>query len=389
MAKKKVAETAHALLSASGASRWINCPPSARLEEKFGINTSSIYADEGTLAHELGEVNLRILNDTIPLDEYQERINDIESNALYNAEMPDEVEKYTSYVFEEYLEARKVTKDAVLNVEQKFSLEDIIPGGFGTNDASIVADVKLKIYDLKYGKGVKVSAINNSQLKLYAWGALKEYELLYDIQVVELNIVQPRLDNFSSWEITVEDLKEWVDSVVIPAAKLADAGKGVLKAGDHCKFCKIKRRCKALANTNLEIAKYEFKSPELLTELEIADILKRESLFVNWINSISDYALEQALDGKKWPGFKVVAGRGSRKWLDSEKVKEALLAKGFKDDDLTDSKLKGITAIEKLVTKKNFNEYVGEWVIKQEGKPTLVDSEDKRPELGSAVNDFQ
>lgn len=389
MAKKKVEETQHALLSASGAERWINCTPSARLEEQYGVDTGSVYASEGTLAHELGEVSLRFLSNQIEAVEYQERLNDIEVNPLYSTEMPEEVEKYTDFVMEQWLDARKDTPDAVLIIEKQVDFSDVAPNGFGTLDASIVANKVLKICDLKYGKGVRVSAVDNAQLKLYAYGAYRAFEMLYDIHTVVLNICQPRMDNFSTWEISVEDLLKWIEEVVKPAALLADKGKGKLKAGDHCKFCKMRRRCKELAKTNLDIAKYEFKSPELLTDAEVSDILKRASLFTNWINGITEFALEQALDGKKYPGFKLVAGRSVRTWLDKDKVVSALVEAGFKETDILDTKLKGITAIEKVVGKKSFEPLLGPLVVKPEGKPTLVEESDKRLEINSAVTDFQ
>ncbi|MEG0579959.1 MAG: DUF2800 domain-containing protein, partial [Niameybacter sp.] len=351
-------ERDHALLSPSGASRWMACTPSARLEEKHGgEDKSSPFAEEGTIAHELGEISLRhdVLGD-LSDEDFNEKLNELMAKPLFNDEMFEEVPKYVDYCTETFRAAQTINKDAILSVEQKIDLTEYIPESFGSNDCIILADGTMEVIDLKYGKGIAVSASANKQLMLYGLGALLDYSLMFDIQQVTLTIVQPRLNNISSWTISANDLLAWADKVVRPKAKAAFNGTGELEAGDHCKFCKVKNRCRALSEKNLEIAKYEFSEPSMLTDNEIADIISRTPMLVEWANSINAYAQSEAINnGKVWPGYKLVEGRSNRKWLDEDKVENTLLANGLEEDEIYTMKLKGIGSIEKLLGKTKFN----------------------------------
>lgn len=384
----------HALLSASGAYRWMSCTLSARLEEKYGEpDKPSAYAAEGTVAHELAELYLRkdILQE---LDDatFNDKLAALMDSEYFNDEMFEEVPKYVDYCEEQYRAAQTETPDAAILIEQKVDLTQWIPEAFGSNDCIIITDGHMEVIDLKYGKGIPVSAIANKQLMLYALGAYAIFSILYDIQSISLTIVQPRLNNISTWNITVVDLLNWGEKEVKPRALIAFEGKGELVPGEHCRFCKVKNRCRALMEENMKIAQHEFAEPDLLSDEEIADILQKAPQFIEWINSITTYAQEQAIsNGKNWPGFKLVEGRATRKWLDENKVEEILRANNFGTDEIFEMKLKGLTAMQKLLGKQRFEALLGDAITRPQGKPTLVPIDDKRPALGTedAVNDFK
>lgn len=375
----------HALLSASGAHRWMNCTPSAKLEAEFGERTTSEYAQEGTLAHELAELYLS-KDATFDIDrrEFEIRLEQIMSSDLFNDEMLDMVPVYTDYCIEQFNEAKADNSLSVMEIEQRLDLTDFIPDGFGTADCVILNDNLMEIIDLKYGRGVAVSAEQNSQLMLYALGALRKYDAFYDISEVRMTIVQPRLGNISSWQISVKELYEWADKELKPKAELAIKGEGELAPGDWCKFCSIKNRCRKLHDQQMEIAKYDFKLPPLLSDEEVADIALRASKFTDWINSVHEYAQSQAVNnGKKWPGLKLVEGQSRRKWADEDKA--AFIIKNaakLTDEDIYNMKLKSITEIEKMVGKKAFSDIAKIAVVKPAGKPVLVPESDKRPAMG-------
>lgn len=392
---KDHSQRSHALLSASGANRWLNCTPSAKLEEEFGEKKSSVYAQEGTVAHELSELYLsRDVLQAITEDEFNVRLEELMSNELFTDEMLDVVPIYTDYCTEQFTEAKTINPLAVMEIEQKLDLTEYVPESFGTADCIIINDDVMEVIDLKYGKGVPVYATWNKQLMLYGLGALRKYDTMYDIVKVKLTIVQPRINNISTFEITVEELIKWAIEELKPKADLAFAGQGKLEAGDWCRFCSVKNKCRKLYEQQIEIAKYEFSEPELLTDEEIADILARAPKLVEWANSILEYAQERAInENKVWPGFKLVEGRSIRKWVDNEQlIEEALMEKGkLIEDEIYNQKLKSITDIERLVGKKKFSELFSDLVIKPQGKPTLVPISDKRPALGveDAINDFK
>lgn len=382
----------HALLSASGASRWINCPPSARLTEGMADKWSA-YADEGTAAHEYAEIKLtRRLTKCNSAD--RERLDRqaeaLKTNQYYNAEMEAYVQSYVDLVEERFLEARSLSGDAMVLLEAKLDLTEWIPDGFGTSDVTIISDGVLEVIDLKYGKGVPVSAINNSQLRLYALGALAEFGWMYDIHMVRMTIIQPRLDSVSTDEISVEELNEWAESVVKPAASLAYAGEGEYKAGDHCRWCLAKGNCRARADENLKAIAYEFQEPALLSNEEIGPILHIAGQLQSWVKDVQEYALEQALCGEKIPQWKLVEGKSKRFITDTKKAAALLTEAGYSEDKLYKPReLRAMTALEKAVGKKNFAEILGDLITKQAGKPALVAETDSRPELNSAEANFK
>ncbi|WP_102400181.1 DUF2800 domain-containing protein [Haloimpatiens massiliensis] len=378
----------HAILSASGASRWLACPPSARLEENYP-NKSSEFAKEGTLAHELGELGLQKNLGLITTRKYNSEVKKIEANELFTKDMPYYVEIYLDTCMEKVAEAEAKTPDALFKIEQKLNFSEWVPEGFGTGDFVIIADGTMEICDLKYGKGVPVSAIGNEQMRLYALGAITEFSFLYDIEKVKMTIIQPRLDSISTDEITTEKLLEWAEEYVKPTAQLAYEGKGEFCAGDHCKFCRAKAVCKARADKNMELAKYDFQEPNALDYEDIAFILGRADELVKWATDVKDYALEKALEGEEFPGWKVVEGRSNRKWKDEDKVGEVLLGQGFLENIIYTKKLTGITNMEKAIGKKEVNRLLGDYIIKPQGKPTLAPEGDKRPVYNSAEADFK
>jgi hypothetical protein len=378
----------HALLSASGAKRWLSCPPSARLEQKFE-NTTSVYAEEGTLAHELGELNLRKNLEDITLRSYNAKLKKIKENELFTEDMIDYVGIYVDTCMEKIAEAKSISSDAVINLEQRLDFSEWVPDGFGTGDMVIIADGIIEIVDLKYGKGVPVSAVGNIQMRLYALGAINEFQFLYDIEKVKMTIVQPRLDSISSDEMDIADLLKWAEEVLKPTAELAYKGEGEFCAGEHCGFCKARYTCKARADKNMELAKYDFQDSELLSNDDIAEILSKVDDLAKWAKDIQDYALEQALNGTKYNGFKLVEGRSNRKWTDEDKIGEILIGQGFQENIIYTKKLTGISNMEAAIGKKEVVRLLGDYIIKPPGKPTLAPESDKRPEFNSAEVDFK
>lgn len=383
----------HAKLSASGAKRWIACTPSVTLEEQYE-DKGSTYAAEGTFAHSLAELILRYNNGEMTKRKFNADLKKLQENEYWNKELQEYVEGYANTVWEFANEAKAKCKDAEILFEQKLDFSAWVPEGFGTGDVVIIADGQVHVIDLKYGKGVGVSAEENPQLRLYGLGAVDTYGMLYDIDSVKMTIIQPRLDNISSEELAVENLVEWAEEVVKPAAELAMNGEGEFVAGDHCKFCKARATCRARAEKNLELIKYEFKKPETLTPSEIGEILKQADELVAWIGDVQEYALDAALSKEiKFDGWKVVEGRSNRKYTDELEVANALKAAGYDEAILyAPRKLYGITDMEKSIGKKAFAEHLKDLIIKPEGKPTLVPENDKRPELksaDSAAKDFE
>lgn len=386
---------AHALLSASGASRWLNCTPSAKLEDVYGEKITSSYAAEGTLAHELSELYIKhdVLN-SISDEEFNTGFESIMSNELFSDEMLEMVPVYVDYCTSEYVAARQDNIYATLEIEQKVDLREFVPESFGTADCIIINDKIMEVIDLKYGKGVPVYAQHNKQGMLYALGALRKYDTLYDIEVVKITIVQPRINNISTWEISVAELLDWANNVLKPRAEMAFRGEGELAVGDWCKFCSVKNRCRALYDEQLKLTKYEFQDAELLTDEEISDILTRAPQLVEWVNSITEYAQRRAIENDKiWPGFKLVAGISKRKWADENAVVEAIFSRfpEATEDQVFNTKLRTISDLEKTFGKKRVAEVLSDVIIKPQGKPTLVPDSDKRPALGleDAINDFK
>jgi len=372
---------AHALLSPSGASRWLACPPSARLEESFPSSTNAA-AEEGTLAHALSELYLRNNLKLIKAIDYNRELKKIKNNSFFNAELNGHCLDYANFILEKLHELH----DPSIFIEEKIDLTEFVPEGFGTVDCIMIADGILDINDLKYGKGVLVEAHENKQMMLYALGALRKYSLMYHIDKVRMTIYQPRLDNYSTFEVDANWLLQWGDEHVRPTAKLAFEGKGEYKPGSHCRFCKARNQCKALANYNMDLAKYAFEDPNKLTEQDIADILEKAPDFKTWLTNIQQYALQEAvLNNKQWPGFKLVAGRSNRQYANEDAIMKALKkAKIESGLFMTAPKLVGITTLEKNVGKSEVEKLVGAYIVKPPGAATLVPEWDKRPAISSA-----
>nr|PLB79630.1 DUF2800 domain-containing protein [Actinomyces sp. UMB0138] len=371
----------HSLLSASGAHRWLNCPPSAVLESREP-DTSSAAAEQGTAAHALAEWKLRRALHQAPAFKPESDWIDTEMEHL--------TDDYVAFVQEHISIARETCGDPQVLIEQRLDFSHIVPGGFGTGDAVIIAEPTLQIIDLKYGQGVLVEAEQNPQLMLYALGALHAFGSLYDIETVAVTIYQPRRGNVDTWEISVAELEQWAETEVKPKAELASAGEGEFCPGSWCQFCKIAPTCRARAEANLQLAKLEFAPPAKLSDVEIADVLTRIPQLKTWAADVEAYALSKAVNqGVVFEGFKLVAGRSVRKYSSETDVAAAAEAAGYRD--IYDRKLITLTAMEKLMGKPTFNEILGDLVTKPAGKPTLVPVSDKRPalDLVSAASDFQ
>ena len=367
----------HAYLSASASHRWLACPPSAKLcaqEEDRG----SPYAQQGTDAHELCQY---LVEKALGHDAR----DPTEDLTWYDAEMQEAADGYCSFVMEQVAEARKLCIDPLVCVEQTLDFSKWVEHGFGTGDCVIVADDLLHIVDFKYGVGVLVEATNNSQLMCYGLGALDTFGDLYDIKRVRLSIYQPRRENVDTFELSTEALLTWADEVLAPTAKLAYEGEGEFHAGDHCQFCKIKATCRKRAEYSMELAKYDFADAPTLSSDEIAAILPQIDTLVSWAEDVKSYALQQALSGERYPGFKLVEGRSIRKYTDETAVAAVVLNAGY---DPYEKKLLGITAMTKQLGKKKFDELLSGLVMKPQGKPVLAPESDKRPELNTAQNDF-
>ena len=374
---------AHAVLSASGSKRWLSCPPSARLERKFPDKAGEA-AQEGTLAHALAEARIRHWLGEISEDGLTLRIDSIRHDPLYSPEMGEYVSEYVDLCIEKINAAQGVAL-----VEERLDFSRWVRNGFGTGDMVIIGDGVLEIVDLKYGKGVPVSAEDNTQMQLYALGAIEQYGYIYDFDHVRMSILQPRNGGLSTQLMSVDELLAWGESIK-PIAELAYAGKGDFKAGDHCRFCRAAAQCKALSEYNMEIAKLEFRDADLLTDDEVSFVLERVDGLVRYAEKVKTHALEEALKGHRWPGFKVVEGRSNRKITDEAKAVKLLRKAGYADDVIYKPlEMQTITALEKLVTKKKFGELLGSVIEKPPGKPTLVPEEDKRPEYDPVQSEFE
>ena len=375
---------AHALLSASGASRWIACPPSARKEAQKQ-DEQSTYAAEGTTAHELAEVELAQKLKLIDKKKYLLQRSDIEMNEYFCPEMHDYMEDYVAAVLERYEAAKAEDPGAIICLEERLDFSPWVTEGFGTGDVVMVYGSTVEVIDLKYGKGVPVSAENNAQLMLYGLGAYNAYDMLYGLDKVVMTIMQPRLDSISTFEIDVADLLQWAETIVKPAAELAWKGEGEFCAGDHCKFCKIRATCRARAEANMALAKHDFADADELDPEELADILHKAGELQAWVSDIQSYALDQAENhGVKFPGWKLVEGRSNRKYTDDDAVAGTLMAAGYDEDKIYEKKLLGITKLEKEVGKKTVKELLSDLIVKPPGKLTLAPLDDKRPEVSSA-----
>lgn len=369
------------VFSPSSAHRVLQCPPSLMLDKKFP-DKGSEFAAEGTYAHAMAEYILRryIFDEPNP-----ECLDDFEKTEFYSEAMVDYVHMYTDACMEKIVAAKKADAEAVFLPEQRLEFNGVVEGGFGTGDMVIISDKMLEVIDLKYGKGVRVEAEGNPQLQLYALGAIETFGSIYDFDEVKMTIIQPRNGGVSEQVMTVEALRAWGESIK-PIIAQALKGEGEFKAGDHCRFCKAAPRCKALADYNLSLARLEFKDVDLLTDEEIADVLGRVDHLKNYAEMIAKYALQEAVAGRhQWPGYKLVEGRSRRVYTDMKAIVKVLTAAGYKKAQIMKpQELIGVTDMTKLLTKKTFEELLGDYLEKPQGKPTLAPVSDKRPEFKPA-----
>lgn len=391
MAKKLMTiEKDHAKLSPSGASRWLVCHPSANLEAQFP-DKSSEAADEGTFAHGLGELKIRVALGLVSLEAYEDCLVNLKKSKYWSEDMTYYTNEYRDFVVERFLRAKTISSDAIILLETKLDLRAYIPEGFGTGDVIIIYDGVLEIIDLKYGKGVEVQCEENKQMMIYGLGALEAYGFVYEIEKVIMTIYQPRLENISDYTLDSQALLNWGEGFLKPRALLAYNGEGEFVAGKHCGFCKAKPRCRKLAEENLRLAALDFADPNLLSDKELAEVLSQSDVFKNWLGAVETYCLSEALSGREIRGFKLVEGRSNRAYSDSSLVVKTLVEKGIDEALLYERKILGITAMEKTLSKKVFNEFVGDLIIKPQGKPALVPWDDKRPVFegkASAESDF-
>ncbi len=377
----------HALLSASGSHRWLACPPSVRLTEHIQTGTSQ-FAEEGRIAHAYSEHILGLFIGTVT----DKRVPAFIRNSQYfNDEMKSFIAEYTDKIIEEYNAALSVDRDAKLLLEQKYSYTDYVPSGFGTADVTIITNKKLIVMDLKYGKGVPVDAVGNPQIRLYGLGAYQSFGMLYDFEEVELHILQPRLESYSSECLYLDELLDWGESIK-PIAMQAYRGEGEFQSGEHCRWCPVKATCRHRYEENIELAKYDFCSSDTLSIQEIGDILARVKRLEAWSKDVQEYAFSLAKKGTDIPGWKLVAGRSSR-FIPDESLPafEEELRMLFRKEELEKTSRKSMSEIEKMLGKKDFGILFNDYVKISEGKPTLVPEADKRPAISgtqAAVNDF-
>lgn len=374
----------HSIFSPSASHRILNCPPSLMLCAKAAEQPSA-YAVEGSNAHELcaflvEEALGRGVKDPTENLEY------------YDAEMRSCAEGYASFVMEEYEKARQTCPDAQVLVEQRVDISRWVPGCGGTADCIILTDGTLEVIDYKHGLGIPVSASSeefggNPQLMCYCLGVIDMFDGIYDVSTVKMVIFQPRRDNVSEYTMSKADLLAWADEVLKPLATLALEGKGEFKAGEHCRFCRVKATCRKRAEYNMAMAQYDFEPPAELEDYEVDAILMVADRLTEWANDVKEYALAEALKGKEYEHFKVVEGRSVRKYKSEEAVAEAVEAAGF---DPWEKKLMGVTAMTSMLGKKKFEELLGGLMVKPRGKPALVPKSDKRPAMkNTAEEDFK
>ncbi len=367
----------HAYLSASSAYRWMRCTRSPDMCSDIK-DQESPYAKEGTDAHSLCEHKvLKALGRASP--------DPTENLDYFDQEMDDCSDEYRNFVMEQYEESKKHCDDPLILVEQRLDFSKWVPEAFGTGDCVIVADDLLTIIDFKYGLGVLVEADDNPQMRCYALGALDAFGLLYDIKTVRMCIFQPRRDHVSISEISTDELLSWGEKELSPKAQLAYNGQGELVAGDHCIFCAAKAVCRARAEYNLELARYEMEEADKLDDSEIAAILSRIDDLIAWASDVKEYALAQALAGTKYRGYKVVEGRSVRKYTDEDAVARTVKDAGY---DPYEQKVLGITAMTKLLGKAKFTELLDGLIYKPPGKPVLAPESDKRQEMNSIKDAF-
>ena len=387
----------HALLSASSSKQWLHCTPSARLQEQFP-NESSVYAAEGTFAHEVCEYKVRKY--------LKERVKRPQSEEYYTEEIDQITDVYAEFVIGIIEEMKRNGGEPLVMVEEKVNYSHIAPSGFGTADMLIIGKDEngkgvLHIADFKTGQGVFVDADHNSQMMLYALGGLAAYGYIYDIEIVRMSIIQPRLENISTFECTRSELEDWGESIR-ETAKLAYEGKGEQTPGEWCRFCRAKPVCKACKDEALSLCREEFldlddgalseeadassevdgsepvfKNPGLIPISELAQLLPTLNRISSWIEAVFAFINSEAINhGVPIPGYKVVVGRSKRVFTDTKAVVETAVANGY--TDLYKQQLITLTEFETMMGKKKFAELLGKYVTKPPGKLSLVPESDPR-----------
>lgn len=394
----------HALLGASSAHRWLACPPSARLELMAGTtDEGSPFAAEGTAAHAYAELELSYRLGHITKRQYSGRLKKHKATEWWGPEMEEAIDDYAAEVMSIVECLRLEGGHPAVELEQRVDYSEYVPGGFGTADVAVLSEGVLHVIDLKYGKGVPVSAEGNPQLRLYALGAALKYQMIYSFDEVRMSIVQPRLGSSSTDSISLTELLRWAEEYVAPRAKLADAGEGEYNPGEaQCRWCRAKAICRARAEANLKAACEDFSLdalpedpdevdlsvplPELLSVEEVAALLPLLPRIEAWAKDVQEWALAQARDhGTRFPGYKLVEGRSNRKIIQPGAAMDALALEGFAASDYQKpAELVPIGKLEKLLGKARFAEVLGAYVDKPAGKPALVPESDKRPEISSA-----
>lgn len=365
----------HALLSPSGADRWINCPRSARFEQKFPESPPSTFSEEGSAAHLYARneiaAYLGLAPEPIP-KEYEQ---------FFNAQFQSDYRNYVDFAINKIKKTREESPNVIIFLERKVDASIWIPEGFGTVDLTLITNDEINVVDLKFGKGIRVDAEVNPQLRIYGAAALNMFDHLFEIKKVVMTIVQPRLNHISVESLSKDELVDWMETVVQPAAALAWNGQGQFIAGNHCKWCRAKAQCSARAQANTELARFDFAAPGSMADEAIGHVLTKAAMLHSWVKDIEEFAYLQALKGRIWPGFKLVEGRSTRKFVDNDAVTAALIDAGVDSELLYERSLRSMTELEKRVGKNMFARILGDLVVKSPGKPTLVPSEDRRPEF--------
>ena len=379
--------SAHAVLSASAAKRWLNCTAAPLIEAEMP-DSSSTYAAEGTLAHSLAELKARKKFTKLSPKAYAAELKKIKADPLWQPEMESTTDTYLTCLTERAMTYAEIPHIAL---EVKVDYSEFAPEGFGTADCIMIGGDTLSVIDYKHGQGVPVSVEDNPQMKLYALGALNQYRIFYGdtIQRIHLMIVQPRIDNVSEWALSRSDLEAWGNAVVKPAAAEAMSGNGKFCEGDWCRFCRAKAQCRLRSDTQTALEDFKFALPPLLTNAEIGEILFRAQRLQSWVNDLEEYALNARLRGEDIPGWKLVEGRSLRQFSDNDTALTAIINAGTPKEMIYDYKPKTLAQIEKLLGAKTFGQVAGEYIIKPQGKPTLVPDSDKREPYSGAVADFQ
>lgn len=366
------ASRAHALLSASSSARWLACPPSAVAAAAYP-NQDTAFTREGTLAHEVAE---RITGQGLGLSSYRSETLDGVTKEMIDC----------AHAYLDFIQELIKSEDAVVMLERRVDFSPWVPDGFGTADCIIIQGERMDVIDYKYGQGVAVSAVDNSQMLLYGLGALNDYGFIYDIKVVGLHIFQPRMNNVSDWELQVDYLLDWGRAAEYTAA-VAAKGEGDMCAGEHCRFCPHAGRCPELARScalTIETMNGPVDIPSL-APWQVADILAAESKVTAWLKAVKDRALSGMLNGEEIPGYKVVAGRSSRSWADDLEVAALLEGAGYSRAEFTKTEILSPYNLEKALGKKKVAELLSGQLLTVPGSPTVACASDKRPAYDRAA----